>query len=99
MSALPEYTLAEVAQHRTRESCWVVLAGRVYDFTPFIDEHPGGARGLLRYAGTDASEVFAELHSLNEITADPSITKVLHGADNDVLWLQRDFSSRGRSSG
>ena len=63
MSALPEYTLAEVAQHRTRESCWVVLAGRVYDFTPFIDEHPGGARGLLRHAGTDASEVFAELHS------------------------------------
>ena len=63
MSALPEYTLAEVAQHRTRESCWVVLAGSVYDFTAFIDEHPGGARGLLRHAGSDASEVFAELHS------------------------------------
>ena len=34
-----------------------------YDFTTFIDEHPGGVRGLLRHAGTDASEVFAELHS------------------------------------
>ena len=33
------------------------------DFTEFVDTHPGGARGLLRHAGTDASEAFAELHS------------------------------------
>ena len=57
MSALPEYTLAEVAQHRTRESCWVVLSGSVYDFTPFIDEHPGGADDMRRFRGRDATEV------------------------------------------
>ncbi|ONK65510.1 uncharacterized protein A4U43_C07F37850 [Asparagus officinalis] len=28
---------------------------------------------------------------LRPVFADPSICKVLHGADNDVLWLQRDF--------
>ncbi|KAL9259092.1 RRP6-like 3-like protein [Drosera capensis] len=28
---------------------------------------------------------------LRPIFADPSICKVFHGADNDVLWLQRDF--------
>eukprot|EP00850_Spirogloea_muscicola_P020421 SM000215S06727 [mRNA] locus=s215:111800:118939:- [translate_table: standard] len=28
---------------------------------------------------------------LRPIFADPRITKVFHGADNDVLWLQRDF--------
>ncbi|XP_015866330.3 protein RRP6-like 3 isoform X3 [Ziziphus jujuba] len=28
---------------------------------------------------------------LRAIFADPSICKVFHGADNDVLWLQRDF--------
>ena len=61
--ALPEFSLAEVARHNSRESCWVAIRGEVFDFTRFIDAHPGGARGLLRYAGTDASEVFAELHS------------------------------------
>lgn len=28
---------------------------------------------------------------LRPVFADPSICKVFHGADNDVLWLQRDF--------
>eukprot|EP00434_Breviolum_minutum_P044979 symbB.v1.2.040237.t2/scaffold7092.1/size13377/1 len=32
------------------------------------------------------------MHLLNEIFSDPRILKVLHGADRDVLWLQRDFS-------
>jgi 3'-5' exonuclease len=28
---------------------------------------------------------------LNAVFADPRILKVLHGADSDILWLQRDF--------
>ena len=28
---------------------------------------------------------------LNEVFADPKIIKVLHGADRDILWLQRDL--------
>lgn len=33
-----------------------------------------------------------ELHALNEVTANPKIVKVFHGADSDVEWLQRDLS-------
>lgn len=33
-----------------------------------------------------------ELHVLNEITANPKILKVFHGADCDVEWLQRDLA-------
>lgn len=33
-----------------------------------------------------------KVHSaLADIFADPDITKVLHGADNDIEWLERDF--------
>lgn len=32
-----------------------------------------------------------ELQVLNEVFADPSILKVLHGASMDIIWLQRDL--------
>ncbi|KAH6931823.1 hypothetical protein HPB50_000888 [Hyalomma asiaticum] len=32
-----------------------------------------------------------EMQILNEVFADPKIIKVFHGADMDVVWLQRDF--------
>lgn len=32
-----------------------------------------------------------ELQILNEVFADPSILKVLHGARSDIIWLQRDL--------
>lgn len=40
----------------------------------------------------DPFDMFEQMHWLNEIFTDPSILKVLHGADRDVQWLQRDFS-------
>jgi exosome complex exonuclease RRP6 len=30
-------------------------------------------------------------HKLGGVLADPSIIKVFHGADSDIVWLQRDF--------
>jgi cytochrome b involved in lipid metabolism len=42
---------AEVAKHNTRESCWVIVQGRVYDVTDFLDDHPAGPSIILRYGG------------------------------------------------
>ncbi|KAL1923207.1 uncharacterized protein VTP21DRAFT_9583 [Calcarisporiella thermophila] len=39
----------------------------------------------------DTLELREHLHLLNQSFTDPSIIKVFHGADHDVLWLQRDF--------
>lgn len=44
-------TLQEVERHASRQSCWVVISGHVYDVTDFLDEHPGGAGIILRYGG------------------------------------------------
>jgi len=42
---------AEVAEHNSKESCWVIVDGQAYDLTDFLDHHPGGSRIILRYAG------------------------------------------------
>ncbi|XP_018049348.1 PREDICTED: exosome component 10 isoform X2 [Atta colombica] len=40
----------------------------------------------------DTLSLRSELYQLNEIFTKPSILKVFHGADMDILWLQRDLS-------
>lgn len=32
------YTLAEIAEHKTTDSCWIVVHDKVYDVTKFLDE-------------------------------------------------------------
>ncbi|PVU90903.1 hypothetical protein BB561_004662 [Smittium simulii] len=39
----------------------------------------------------DTLELRDQLHKLNVLTADPSRVKVFHGAESDIVWLQRDF--------
>ncbi|KAF2494369.1 putative cytochrome B2 [Lophium mytilinum] len=53
---------SEVAKHDTRESCWVIIEGQVYDVTDFLDEHPGGPSIILRYGGKDATEEYLPVH-------------------------------------
>nr|ACF22999.1 nitrate reductase [Chlorella vulgaris] len=57
------YTMAEVEKHDTKESAWFVSDGKVYDATPFLKEHPGGADSILLVAGTDATDEFHAIHS------------------------------------
>merc|ERR1719375_2283872 len=56
------FTLEEVAKHNTKESCWVVLDGKVLDVTKFLSEHPGGELAILTFAGKDATEEFNMIH-------------------------------------
>lgn len=56
------YTFEEVQQHRSTDSCWVVLYGNVYDVTAFLPNHPGGSKAILQLAGTDATEEYDPIH-------------------------------------
>jgi cytochrome b involved in lipid metabolism len=51
------YTLSEVAQHASKDDCWAIISGDVYDLTEFINRHPGGDE-ILRACGTDATTLF-----------------------------------------
>lgn len=49
------FSLEEVGKHNTREDCWIVVDGSVYDVTTYVDDHPGGD-SILNNAGKDSSE-------------------------------------------
>ncbi|CUM65714.1 uncharacterized protein PRCAT00003362001 [Priceomyces carsonii] len=61
MSELKEYTFDEIALHNTRDDLWIVYNGKVYDVSPYIDEHPGGEEVILDVAGIDATEAFNDI--------------------------------------
>ncbi|CAA0833051.1 Cytochrome b5 isoform A [Striga hermonthica] len=52
--------MEEASQHNTSEDCWIVIDGKVYDVSSYLDEHPGGDDVLLRATGKDATEEFED---------------------------------------
>jgi len=51
--------LADIFEHNTKESCWLLIDNNVYDVTNF--KHPGGKQILLQNAGQDATTQFEDI--------------------------------------
>jgi cytochrome b involved in lipid metabolism len=47
-------------QHNTPEDAWSVFNGRVYNITPYLPFHPGGADEMMRVAGRDGTKLFSK---------------------------------------
>ena len=60
--AVRQISAAECAAHAARDDCWLIVRGRVYDISPFVSAHPGGAAVLVhpRNAGVDVGAAFDE---------------------------------------
>jgi L-lactate dehydrogenase (cytochrome) len=71
----------EVAKHNSRESCWVIIKGKVYDVTDFLDEHPGGSSIILRYGGKDATAEYDPIHPPGTIEENLPADKYLGPVD------------------
>merc|ERR1719245_1457923 len=54
---------AEVEKHDNDKCAWIVVKDRVYDCTPYLDSHPGGASSILLLAGGEATDDFEAVHS------------------------------------
>ncbi|KAL4283289.1 hypothetical protein GQ457_16G027580 [Hibiscus cannabinus] len=60
------FTLAQVSEHNNPKDCWLVINGKVYDVTNFLEDHPGGDEVLLSATGKDATDDFEDVgHSDN----------------------------------
>ncbi|KAL8139127.1 hypothetical protein V2J09_005128 [Rumex salicifolius] len=55
------FTLADVAQHNTAKDCWLIIGGKVYDVTKFLEDHPGGDDVLIQATGKDATDDFEDI--------------------------------------
>jgi cytochrome b involved in lipid metabolism len=84
---MKEYTLEEVAQHKTEQDCWVVVNGEVLAVSPFLKNHPGGKQAILLYAGKDATAEFNMLHKKDVVQkyAPDTIIGTLKGATKAKL--------------
>ena len=61
-------TMDELKEHEVEDAPWFVLNGEVYDGTPFLKEHPGGAQSIVSAAGQDATDEFMAIRKCCEIT-------------------------------
>ncbi|XP_044498514.1 cytochrome b5-like [Mangifera indica] len=55
------FTLSQVSQHNTPKDCWLIINGKVYDVTKFLEDHPGGDEVLLSATGKDATDDFEDV--------------------------------------
>ncbi|CAN8247718.1 unnamed protein product [Cochlearia groenlandica] len=55
------FTLSQVSEHNQAHDCWIIINGKVYNVTKFLEDHPGGDEVLLSSTGNDATDDFEDV--------------------------------------
>jgi delta8-fatty-acid desaturase len=56
------YSSKQVAEHNSKDDCWLIYNDKVYDVTDFASRHPGGHKVISSLAGTDATDHIHQFH-------------------------------------
>uniref|UniRef100_A0AC11BCW8 Uncharacterized protein n=1 Tax=Ovis aries TaxID=9940 RepID=A0AC11BCW8_SHEEP len=86
------YRLEEVAKRNSSKDIWLVIHGRVYDVSRFLDEHPGGEEVLMEQAGGDATESFEDVGHSSDAR---EMLKQYYIGDVHPLLVVLDLPHRG----
>jgi len=60
---LVSYSLSDVASHKSTSDCWTTIENKIYNLTPFINQHPGGSSAILSLCGKDGTGAFNKKHA------------------------------------
>ncbi|XP_055817069.1 cytochrome b5-like [Solanum dulcamara] len=55
------HAFSDLSEHNKKDDCWLLISGKVYDVTSFLDDHPGGDDVLLTATGKDATDDFEDV--------------------------------------
>ena len=55
-------TNSEIKKHNSRNDCWSIVKGRVYNLTSYVQQHPGGIELISSICGIDGSAAFSNQH-------------------------------------
>ncbi|KAF9455693.1 FMN-dependent dehydrogenase-domain-containing protein [Collybia nuda] len=92
------WTLEQVAPHNSSQSCWVIIRNNVYDVTEFLQEHPGGAQIILKYAGRDATRAYEPIHPPDALDKHLHKSKHLGPIDSDAAYaIARESENRQKT--
>lgn len=64
----PVLSASEVLKHSQPDDLWMIVFGKVYNATPLLQIHPGGAEVLIDCGGVDATDAFIDVgHSQDAV--------------------------------
>ncbi|KAJ5143974.1 uncharacterized protein N7515_002761 [Penicillium bovifimosum] len=81
----------QISTHKTPEDCWIVVEKQVWDVSDFLEEHPGGSSIILKYAGSDATKAYSEVHAPGVLKNNLNPEKfkgVLDESTIDAEWVK-----------
>mmetsp|Transcript_11508 Transcript_11508/g.20800 ORF Transcript_11508/g.20800 Transcript_11508/m.20800 type:complete len:141 (-) Transcript_11508:1455-1877(-) len=92
------FPMLEVMKHTSKDDCWMVIDGKVYDVTKFLVEHPGGEDIMLDSSGRDASREFEDVGHSGDARAQLSqllIGKLREETEEEKVLLE-DLTKQGK---
>jgi cytochrome b involved in lipid metabolism len=61
-TALITLSKSEIAKHNLKADSWSIINGKVFNLTPFVQNHPGGSAVISNICGKDGSGAFTNQH-------------------------------------
>ncbi|KAF3560819.1 hypothetical protein DY000_02019414 [Brassica cretica] len=80
-------SMDEVKKHKSGDSMWTVLKGRVYNISPYMNFHPGGVDMLMKAVGRDGTFLFNKYHAW--VNFDVLLEKCLVGVLDDSKVMSK----------